>query len=417
VQAIFERAKDIRFALGLHSIYPYEEDSCICIAVSEREIKRNELLKILRSRLFSESGMKIPLALGYDIMGKMHIADLTWLVHLLVVGPSGTGKSIALCCIILSIITRCPVADVKLLLFDIGGNSLSLFSDIAHLYHPLVKDSEEALEVLESLVAEMNERTELGEEACKALPYIVLMIDEFDGTIAGIDDSAKSKRFVAALNSIIREGRKAKIILILASHDPALKNTKVNVSLIIPRIVFQCAKQHNSATAGVPGADKLPGGGALLFKSQEGIKFLQGSYVTTTEIERILSTAPEADGVKLMLREPETVFLSEAKDEVSNSAAAAKKANQELADITAWTLGKETISSRQIQERFHVGRPKADEILEKLSSMGIVTEKFANQPRTVIPQSVDEIPADTMDFLIQYGVSVFAMLEAIDGRC
>gem|GEM_PF-5424873 len=79
--------------------------------------------------------------------------------------------------------------------------------------------------------------------------------------------------------------------MILASHDPTLKNTKFKVNGIIPRITFQVAKHQNSSTAlGVVGAEKLTGAGAMLFKSQQkGLKHLQGSYVTPTEIERILS--------------------------------------------------------------------------------------------------------------------------------
>lgn len=84
--------------------------------------------------------MKIPLALGYDFTGSAYITDLSELVHLLVVGSSGTGKSTALQSIITSIIVGCSVDSVRLILFDIGGNSLSVFENVLHLYHPIVKE-------------------------------------------------------------------------------------------------------------------------------------------------------------------------------------------------------------------------------------------------------------------------------------
>lgn len=417
VQTILDCAKDVRFALGLHLVYPFEEDGAIKIAVSKHEVKENRLLKILRSLKFSNSNKKIPLALGYDLMGNMHIADLAELLHLLIVGPSGTGKSVAIQCIVLSIITRCSADSVKLLLFDIGANSLSLFDGVSHLYHPTVKDTDEAILVLESLVAEMDERIALGE--AESLPFIVCIVDEFDDTISNIDNEDKdmAKRFIAAINSIIRRGRKAKVGLILASHDPTLRNTKVNINGIVPRIVFQLSKHNNSSTAlGVTGAQDLPRRGAMLFKSQEGIKYLQGSYVTEPEIERILKDGPvDYDGSTLKLTHPETVHLSEAEDGAPDSNAGAKKANQELADITVWTLRCKTASSRAIQEKYSMSK-RADGIMDKLVTMGIISVKHSNQPRKVLPQMIEEVPPETLEFLERYGYTSDDVADAIAAR-
>lgn len=417
VQTIFERASDIQFALGLHLVFPFKEGVSIRIAVSEYEVKENRLLKALTNPIFSKSDYKIPLALGYDIIGKIHIADMSKLYHLLVIGPSGTGKSTALQSIVMSILVKCSASSVKLLLFDIGANSLSLFSDVLHLYHPIIKDIETTVVVLESLVAEMEERINRGENECLNLPYIVCVIDEFDDAIASYDDNAKAKRLVASLNSIIRRGRKAKIILILASHDPTLKNTKVNVSLIVPRIVFQCGKTHNSLTAGVTGADKLPAGGAMLFKSQTGTKFLQGSFVTPEEIERVLGNAPEGDfrSDMLKIREPEMVYLSEPNDSSLDNHALVEKTNQELADITYWALQRKTVSSRKIQERFRMSK-RADGIVDKLLEMKIVDEQFSNQPRKVLPTCIDDLLPETIAFMERYGYKTEDVIEAFSSK-
>ena len=106
---------------------------------------------------------------------------------------------------------------------------MSLFRNVAHLYHPIVEEIDTGIMALEALVFEMDRRIALGESECQYLPFIVCIIDEFDDTISYVDKK-DFNRFVNALNSLILRGRKAKVIMILASHDPTLKNTKVKVN-------------------------------------------------------------------------------------------------------------------------------------------------------------------------------------------
>lgn len=401
VQAIFTHAPDIQAAMELHLFSPFKMGISTFIAVSEFDVKENRLLKILRSPEFSNSTMQIPLALGYDLMGDMYLADLAKLLHLVIVGPSGTGKSVALQCIVLSIIVKCPISSVRLILFDIGANSLSYFANVKHLYHPIVKDTETGIVVLESLVTEMEKRIDLGEDACRDLPFIICIIDEFDDTIAGIDDKEDTKRFTASLNSIIRRGRKARIILILASHNPKLENVKVNIGGIIPRISFQSTNHHNSSTAiGDSGAQNLSGDGAMLFKSQDERtpRLLQGSYVTSAEITAILENAPEGyDDIDML-----EIRFPEISEDIVFSNDIVKKDKQELADILFWSLNHTHISVRQIQEKFRIGN-RATEIIEILHKMNIVTAKFSNQPRKVITNCLEDLSSDTISFLEAYG--------------
>jgi DNA segregation ATPase FtsK/SpoIIIE-like protein len=301
----------------------------------------------------------------------------------------------------------------RLILFDIGGNSLSLFSDVTHLYHPIVKDVEEGIKVLESLVIEMGRRIDIGEDVCQHLPFVVCIIDEFDDTISNIDDNKDSMRFITAIKSLILRGRKANIIMILASHDPTLKNTKVKVNLIIPRIAFQCAKSHNSSTGlGVTGAEKLPGGGAMLFKSQSGITPLQGSFVTPVEIERILSSAPIGyeDIDRLEIVEPETTD-----DGAVISNTAKEKADRELAKIVIWALGQDSVSARQITEQFRIGN-RSSKILDKLFERGIVEAKFAKQPRKVLPVCLEDLSPDTVALLERCSYSEDRIREGFDAK-
>lgn len=139
---------------------------------------------------------------------------------------------------------------------------------------------------------------------------------------AAVRQSAKNgnklrSAFSNAINTIIRRGRKAKVILILASHDPTLKNTKVNINGIIPRIVFQCSKYQDSLSAlGVTGAENLQGKGTMLFKSGTGpLLTLQGSFVCKDEIERILKNAPALPDDYSMLNIQKSSFSTDTEDD------------------------------------------------------------------------------------------------------
>lgn len=414
VHAIFACAEDIKTALKLHLFYPFRKGTGIFIAVSEFDVNENDLLRILRSYEFANSNMHIPLAIGYDLVGAMFIVDLAKLVHLLIVGPSGTGKSVALQCIVLSIIVKCPIHSVRLLLFDIGANSLTLFEEVKHLYHPIVKDVETGIVVLEALVDEMNERLLHSEGECQSFPFIVCIIDEFDDTIADITDREKARRFISSINSIIRRGRKAKVILVLASHDPTLKNAKVNINGIVSRIAFKCAKHQNSSTAlGVTGAENLSGKGAMLFKSQEEntIVALQGSLVTPDEINKILKNAPVGyeDIDLLKVKEVRTV------ENMTFDNTDSEKVRKELADIVFGALGRVTISVLQIQKNFKMGN-RATEIMDALCKMNIVTNKFSNQPRMVIPTCIENLSMNVVNLLEQYGYTKAQIIELFESK-
>ncbi|MCL2273644.1 MAG: FtsK/SpoIIIE domain-containing protein [Defluviitaleaceae bacterium] len=419
VGQIIDRAEDIQVALGLPLFYAYRDDVSIRLAVSEYKVKENKLLKILRNSLFSESDMAIPLALGYDITGNIYTADLAKQFHMMIVGPSGSGKSVALKCLILSILTGCHVETVRLIVFEIGSGSLSAFHNALHLYHPIVKDVQTGIVVLESLVAEMNHRDEIGEDACQSLPFLVCVIDEFDDTISNITEKEDATRFASALDSLIRKGRKAKIILVLASHNPTLKTTKVNVNLIESRIAFRCAKHHNSSAAlGVPGAEKLEEKGAMLFKSDGKIMHLQGSWVTDEEIEQILHTTPSGydDIEKLEIRKPETLHLPIVADGVVVDELVVDTADKELTAIIFWVIQHQKTSTHLIQQHFRVGK-RASKIIDTLYVMGIITDKFAKQPRDVLVTCYEDLSEEVLGLFDKHGYTVEQIQEALNTKC
>lgn len=256
-----------------------------------------------------------------------------------------------------------------------------------------------------------------GEEGCKDLPYIVVLIDEFDDTIASIQDKKTEKRFVNAINTIIRRGRKAKVILILASHDPTLKNTKVNINGIIPRIVFQCSKYQDSLSAlGVTGAENLQGKGTMLFKSGTGpLLTLQGSFVCKDEIERILKNAPALPDDYSMLNIQKSSFSTDTEDDAAAKDSTCIGKNKELAGIIMWVLRHQTMSASRIKEKFNIGN-RINDIMKQLVQMKLISEKDANKPRKVFIQSAEDLSDDVSNFLKSYGYSPDDIDAAINSK-
>lgn len=258
-------AEDVRVSIGFATLIPFADSSGVCLAVSTKRNDTNGLLCILQDSRFLNARMDIPIAVGYDILGEKKIVDLRQLVHLLVIGASGFGKSIALQCMVLSIISRCSVEEVRLILFDIGANSLSLFEGVRHLFHPIIKDTETGIDVLEALVAEIDDRMVQDKDEIHSLQYLICMIDEFDDMIASVEKKL-ALRYSNAINSIIRRGRKAKVILVLASHTPTVKTTQIAINGIMSRITFKCQNAKESYTAlGETGAELLTAPGEMMF--------------------------------------------------------------------------------------------------------------------------------------------------------
>lgn len=345
--------------------------------------------------------MNIPIALGYGILGEKRVVDLGQLVHLLVIGSSGFGKSVALQCMVLSIMSGCSVEKARLILFDVGANSLSQFEGIQHLFHPIVKDTETGITVLEALVAEIDDRMTQDKREIHSLSYLICMIDEFDDMIASVD-KRMALRYSNAINSIIRRGRKAKVILVFASHTPTVKTTQIAINGIMPRITFRCQNAKESYTAlGETGAELLAAPGEMMFKAKDVGKavMLRGAFVTDEEIELLLGEMQksEADIEMLTIREPDAIG-----DAYIGNNAAGIETKKELADIIYWVLGYKTTSMNKIRDKFNMSN-RVINIMKTLETLHIVTEQFSKQPRRVIPECVGDLLPEVVSLLEQYG--------------
>lgn len=418
---IFDRASDIRTALQLPLFQPFKDGLNICLAVSEKPFTQNSLWKMLTSQKFRESKDWLPIALGYDMRCGMIFDDLGKMPHALYAGATCSGKSIGLVCLILSLIFKQPVSKVNLLLFDVGANTMEPFEGIPHLSHPIVKETMMGIHVISSLLDEMERRIELSHEELRKLPAVVCVIDEYVSLIANIQEKKLSHYLANSISNLLRRGRHAKIHMVLATQDPTIKNMKVDVGNITARMAFMCAKYNNSITVlGEGGAEKLPGKGSMLYKSNAHPNpiHLQGAYMSPDEVKRLVARIKSADhdvSNKFLIPEIVPQVLPQTSESLDDAPIIESRKRNELVDIIMWVLERNTVSASQIRHQFSMGN-RVNDIIDRLFEMEIVSGKDANKARKVLPQSVESIPAKATEILAKNGVSMDEIVAALEQR-
>jgi len=420
VNLVFDRATDIQTTLRLPLFQIFYEGLYIRLAVSDRPVTDNSLRRMLISPEIGSRKYQLPIALGYDMRGRMFFADLVEFIHAMYGGATNSGKTVGLRSMILSIAALQPVSIVNLVIIDTYTSKLHLFNPLPHLVIPVVTEMDKAVSTLQALVREMERRLALPLEELRLLPALICIIDEYINLIKNMDVSWKNA-LINALSSLLRLGRQAKIHVILATQEPGKDDMQISLNNVNGRMAFTCSNVYNSISIlGVKGADKLPGSGALYYKApgQDPIP-LQGSAMEAADIKllvaRIASNHHNLSN-KFVIPE-ESLFQSSVSETtaLNMNPPKADAEKNELAVIILWTLGRKTVSASQIETQFGMGR-RANSIVERLFQMGLVSDKYHNQPRKVIPQSVEEVPAEVMQFLSQHGIFADDINTAIQNR-
>ena len=418
---VYARAIDIQKALQLSIFQPYEDAAGIHLAVSEQQIKENSLLKMLECSGFYTNRMWIPIPLGYDMRCEMVYADLGKFPHALYGGATRSGKTVGLQCLISGIAYLQSTHRVNLIIIDTGASGLDLFNPLPHLSYPVVKDHDVAIIVILKLKSEMDRRKSLAESELRGIPAIVCVIDEYINLISKIEDKEEQDVFLSTISSLLRHGRHAKIHIILATQEAEKHDMLINRNNLTARIAFACSDFYSSkAILGIGGAERLSGNGAMLFKSPELIKpiYLQGAFMAPNDIRQLvvrICSKSHDQNTKFVIPAVEKSQFLLTEPEILNSATLKNDNHSELIKIIMWTFGQTDISALQIQKHFHMGN-RASGLLEKLSSMDLVAEKFANQPRVVIPTCLEEIPTDVIELLLANGVTEDDIIAAFQSR-
>lgn len=406
VKKILNLSSDIALALEANGgdvriEAPVPGRNVVGIEVPNDKVATVSLKDVLISNEFNSAKSPLSYAVGKDITGKIMVGALNKMPHLLIAGTTGSGKSVMLNSIIISLLYKSSPDDCKLLLIDPKQVEFTPYEGIPHLIVPkVISDLTKATNALQWAVDEMERRFRLIREARvrdideynstpdvmtykkKKMPFIVIIIDEFSDFIMQGKKEVEDK--------IIRLGQKARaagIHIILATQYPTTEYVTGGIKANFPsRIAFKVASNVNSVVIlGQPGAEKLLGHGDMLYAPQEysaAPKRVQGCFITTREI---------ADIVNYVTLNNEPVFDKDIQDAINNapkSSGASENAEHGgmdalLPEALKICIDAGQASTSMIQRRLSIGYPRAGKIIDQMTEMGYISAADGAKPRNV----------------------------------
>jgi len=343
------------------------------------------LKEVLVAKEFQASESKLTLGLGKDIAGQPIVTDLTDMPHLLIAGATGSGKTVCVNSLILSLLFKCTPNELKFLMIDPKMVELAPFNGLPHLICPVVNDAKKASHALGWVVNEMEERYRLLAKAGarnievynskqESIPYIVVIIDELADLMMVSRDQIET-----AITRLAQLSRAVGIHLILATQRPSVDVITGVIKANLPaRISFKVASKVDSRTVlDMNGADKLLGKGDMLFlrPGESRLIRIQGSLVTDKEIEKMVEfLRAQADPVydEEILKEKTASFLANGnKDDLYDEAIRIiMESNQASVSI--------------LQRRLRLGYTRAARIIDVMEQDGLIGPFEGSKPRRIL---------------------------------
>jgi len=369
------------------------------------------LRSILDSEMFSKHSIKgLPIALGQTVEGKAFAANLTRMPHLLVAGTTGSGKSVGINTIVVSLLFSLRPDEVKFLMIDPKGNEFNIYEGIPHLLLPVVVDSKKAAKTLMWAVNEMEERFHRlaenmvrdidsynqkvekinnnlanTEHHMKKMPYIVVVIDEFADLMM-----VAGKDVEIAVSRIAQKARAVGIHLIIATQRPTRDVVTGLIKGNLPvRIAFRVASALDSRTIlDSNGAEMLLGNGDMLFippGSSEAIR-VHGAFVSTDEIKSVVKF------IKDQIKNPEdyetNVMTTPPQEFIENSIGLGSTSDEEkdplYDEILEYVRRTQKCSASMLQRKFKIGYNRAARAVENLEEEGAISAADGSKPRQVL---------------------------------
>ncbi len=417
IRSIANLVDDIALSLattGVRIEAPIPNKAAVGIEVPNKIAATVGFRSLIDTPEFTEKKSILTAALGKDVGGNTVYFDIGKMPHMLIAGTTGSGKSVCINCIIMSILYKASPRDVKLILIDPKKVEFQPYRSIPHLYAPIVTDPKKAAGALASAVAEMERRFELIESvgaknisgyneltandpSKEYLPYIVIIIDELADLMMTAADDVET-----AICRIAQKARAAGIHLIVGTQRPSVDVVTGLIKANIPsRIAFTVASQVDSKTIlDTAGADKLIGRGDMLFAPIGSTKPMrvQGAFIDDREVEAIVDFINEHnDGVCF-----NDAFIKRLEEEAAKCGNPKGKGGgsfggfdddgepgeegvdpkfKQALDV-AIEMGK--ISTSLLQRRLEIGYGRAAKIIDRMEALGYVSAPDGNKPRAVL---------------------------------
>jgi S-DNA-T family DNA segregation ATPase FtsK/SpoIIIE len=343
------------------------------------------LKEVLTSREFIESESKLTLSLGKDIAGQPIVADLDEMPHLLIAGTTGSGKTVCVNSLILSLLFRVTPQELKFLMIDPKMVELAPFNGLPHLLCPVVTDAKKASHALNWVVNEMEERyrllakvgarnIEAYNEKQEKVPYIVVIIDEFADLMSVSPDQIEN-----AITRLAQLSRAVGIHLVLATQRPSVDVVTGVVKANLPaRISFKVASKVDSRTVlDMNGADKLLGKGDMLFLRPGESKLIriQGTLVNDKEIERV---------VDFIKSQAEPVYDEDILKEQKKSYVANGEKDELYDEAVRVIMESNQASVSILQRRMRLGYTRAARIIDMMEQEGLIGPFEGSKPRKIL---------------------------------
>jgi len=415
ISKIESYANDLKMATaakGLRILAPIPGKSAVGIEVPNTTRETVYIKQVIKTKKFVETDMTLPVAFGKTIENEVFLMDLAKMPHLLVAGATGSGKSVGINTIITCLLYKCHPDNLKFVMIDPKKIELSLYRNIQNHFlamlpdadEPIITDTSKALDTLNSVTKEMDERYDLLKMAMvrdikaynkkfkeegleeelghRHLPYIVVIIDE----LADLMMTA-GKQIEEPIARIAQLARAVGIHLVVATQRPSVNVITGTIKANFPaRLAYQVASKVDSRTIlDTGGADQLVGMGDMLFTNGAGMIRIQNAFVSTEEVERINGFIGSQAGYK------EPFHLPIVHDESTG-------VPDPLEDIDDMfeTAAKVVILHQQgsvslLQRKLKIGYNRAGRIIDQLFNAGIVGPYQGSTARDVLIETEEEL--------------------------
>ncbi|RVT65674.1 DNA translocase FtsK [Niallia taxi] len=383
-------AKDIRIEA------PIPGKHTIGIEVPNRTSRPVLLSEILNSEEFKDSASPLTVALGLDISGKPIVTDLRKMPHGLIAGATGSGKSVCINTMLVSLLYKAKPEDLKLLLIDPKMVELAPYNYIPHLASPVITDVKTATAALKWAVEEMERRYELlahagvrditkfnqlaeqNQQYAQKLPYIVIIIDELADLMMMAPADVEE-----AISRIAQKARACGIHLLIATQRPSVDVITGLIKANVPtRIAFSVSSQIDSRTViDISGAEKLLGKGDMLFLENGTSKpvRLQGTFVSDEEIDQVVAHVRRE-------RKPDYLFEQE---ELLKKVQMSEDEDELFYEACEFIIEQGGASTSSLQRNFKIGYNRAARLIDMMEKQGYISEAKGTKPRDVLITEVE----------------------------
>ncbi|WP_096015388.1 FtsK/SpoIIIE family DNA translocase [Campylobacter lanienae] len=397
VSKILTLQDDLAMALKAQTIRiqaPIPGKDVVGIEIPNKNIETIYLKEILQSDIYKNAKSELTLALGKDIVGDPFITDLKKLPHLLIAGTTGSGKSVGINAMVLSLLYRNSPKTLRLIMIDPKMLEFSMYNDIPHLLTPVITEPKKAIAVLANLVAEMERRyrimsqtrtkniesynEKMKKEGGETLPFIVVIIDELADLMM---TSGKDVEF--HIGRLAQMARASGIHLIVATQRPSVDVVTGLIKANLPsRISYRVGQKIDSKVIlDQMGAESLLGRGDMLFTppGSPGVVRLHAPFASEEEIDHIAEFLKAQESVVY-----QESFLKDDSPSGGGSGEFSGEIDELYDEAKAIVLSEEKTSISYLQRRLKVGYNRAASIVEQLEQNGVLTPPNAKGQREII---------------------------------